>query len=521
MVLLSIALSSQMMYFVAVALATPSPPINAAIIAQDAFSGSFCIDSCCPEKAIPKLIFGSDDRFGEGIVVMQNNSRLACMGEFEATNVRISGTNTTVADLISEVGALEKEIEELKMNNTVQVARVTDIQTNNDRLMAQMNYVLKTIPSPFACLDQYLKLGLSHLVLPHMHSVRAVSFWIFVEPVQGPYRWKYIMDARPGLERGWLAFLSDAGNLTHLTIGSSWQKLIVHSAGTGRSQIFGGINQPLTVPLNSSGLEWVGKWQHMYLEAAVSFEGEITVGARFAWGGSCSRNCSYLCGGNCRETLDASLPAFSLWDRALNDSEIENLAAGKGRISEEVGSGALLASYSASLAVSEPSRMFNNTAVGDATRLFAPGDLVTVWSSSSLDSANYTNIISSLESHPHASELPSCLELLRIAPLMHEVLKAEVASLTATVAMLETQMVRVLHMVTPPPTAPPPLPGLPLQCCTTWCPQGSGAFSAADGCTGCIGSCGTGCTASCSACGGCACTHYGTCNTVTNCDTSC
>ena len=84
MIVLSVALSSQMMlYMIAAPLATPSPPINAAVTAQ----GAFCIDACCPETAIPKLIFGPDDRFGEGIVVMQNNSRLTCMGEFEATDI--------------------------------------------------------------------------------------------------------------------------------------------------------------------------------------------------------------------------------------------------------------------------------------------------------------------------------------------------------------------------------------------------------------------------------------------------
>ena len=92
-----------MIYFVLVALATPSPPIDATMTAQ----GSFCIDACCPETAIPKLVFGPDDRFGEGITVVQNNSRLTCSGEFEATDVRIAGTNTTVADLISRVAVLE------------------------------------------------------------------------------------------------------------------------------------------------------------------------------------------------------------------------------------------------------------------------------------------------------------------------------------------------------------------------------------------------------------------------------
>jgi hypothetical protein len=97
-VVLSVAFSSQMFFFLADVLATPSPPINAEVTPQ----GAFCIDSCCPETAIPKLIFGPDERFGEGIVVMQNNSRLTCMGEFEATDIHITGLNTTVVDLLVE-----------------------------------------------------------------------------------------------------------------------------------------------------------------------------------------------------------------------------------------------------------------------------------------------------------------------------------------------------------------------------------------------------------------------------------
>ena len=102
-------------YFCLAALATPSPPIDATVNSQ----GSFCIDACCPETAIPKLIFGPDDRFGDGITVLQNNSKLTCSGVFEATDVRIAGTSTTVADLIGEVASLrawqDSTIEALQM----------------------------------------------------------------------------------------------------------------------------------------------------------------------------------------------------------------------------------------------------------------------------------------------------------------------------------------------------------------------------------------------------------------------
>ena len=110
-----------MIYFCLVAVATPSPPIDAAVTTQ----GSFCIDACCPETAIPRLVFGPDDRFGEGITVMQNKSRLTCSGEFEATDVRIAGTSTTVADLIGEVAALRSQ---LNGNTRLEHRRVVEEQ---------------------------------------------------------------------------------------------------------------------------------------------------------------------------------------------------------------------------------------------------------------------------------------------------------------------------------------------------------------------------------------------------------
>ena len=37
-----------------------------------------------------------------------------CSGEFHAADVRINGTNTTMAQIIQKVGALESRIRELK-----------------------------------------------------------------------------------------------------------------------------------------------------------------------------------------------------------------------------------------------------------------------------------------------------------------------------------------------------------------------------------------------------------------------
>ena len=59
----------------------------------------------------PSVFYGPLDA-SDSLTLTRNASedKLVCSGEFEAANLRIAGTSTTVADLISKVGSLEEEI---------------------------------------------------------------------------------------------------------------------------------------------------------------------------------------------------------------------------------------------------------------------------------------------------------------------------------------------------------------------------------------------------------------------------
>jgi len=59
----------------------------------------------------PRVIYGQRDA-SDALTLTRNASedKLVCSGEFEATDLRIAGTSTTVADLISRVTTLEEQV---------------------------------------------------------------------------------------------------------------------------------------------------------------------------------------------------------------------------------------------------------------------------------------------------------------------------------------------------------------------------------------------------------------------------
>merc|ERR1711998_409557 len=63
----------------------------------------------------PRLIYGQLDA-SDSLTLTRNASedKLICSGEFEAADLRIAGTSTTVADLIGEVATLRQEMAALK-----------------------------------------------------------------------------------------------------------------------------------------------------------------------------------------------------------------------------------------------------------------------------------------------------------------------------------------------------------------------------------------------------------------------
>ena len=63
----------------------------------------------------PRVIYGQLDA-SDSLTLTRNASedKLVCSGEFEAADLRIAGTSTTVADLIGEVATLRQEMAAVK-----------------------------------------------------------------------------------------------------------------------------------------------------------------------------------------------------------------------------------------------------------------------------------------------------------------------------------------------------------------------------------------------------------------------
>ena len=64
---------------------------------------------------MPSVVYGPLDA-SDSLTLIRNVSedKLVCSGEFEAADVRIAGTSTTVADLIGEVAALRQDMTTVK-----------------------------------------------------------------------------------------------------------------------------------------------------------------------------------------------------------------------------------------------------------------------------------------------------------------------------------------------------------------------------------------------------------------------
>ena len=99
--LLVAARRSQMIYFVVVASVLGQVAPNGAIIELTGQN--------------PRILYGPLDA-SDSLTLTRNASedKLVCSGEFEATDLRIAGTSTTVADLISKVSLLEDNVAALK-----------------------------------------------------------------------------------------------------------------------------------------------------------------------------------------------------------------------------------------------------------------------------------------------------------------------------------------------------------------------------------------------------------------------
>jgi hypothetical protein len=79
----------------------------------------------------PRFIFGQQ---ATQLTLLYNTSeseKLTCTGEFEAKDVRIAGTTTTVSDLMAEMVAMKAEMAQLKTDNATMGEDVSQLKADN------------------------------------------------------------------------------------------------------------------------------------------------------------------------------------------------------------------------------------------------------------------------------------------------------------------------------------------------------------------------------------------------------
>ena len=133
----------------------------------------------------------------------------------------------------------------------------------------------------------------NHVKLPRISNIRAVSFWLNINSVQDAFGWDYILDARPGLSSGWIA-----NKYGRMNIGSNWNVKYYTYENEQASRLW-------AMPVYD-------KWVFVYAQADYAFTEEITLLTRY------SEN----------EDLAAKVASFTLWDVALTQQQIEQLAGG-------------------------------------------------------------------------------------------------------------------------------------------------------------------------------------------------
>ena len=133
----------------------------------------------------------------------------------------------------------------------------------------------------------------NHVKLPRISNIKAVSFWLNINSVQDAFGWDYILDARPGLSSGWIA-----NKYGRMNIGSQWNVQYYTYENEQASRLW-------AMPVYD-------KWVFVYAQADYAFTEEITLLTRY------SEN----------EDLAAKVASFTLWDAALTQQQIEQLAGG-------------------------------------------------------------------------------------------------------------------------------------------------------------------------------------------------
>jgi hypothetical protein len=141
------------------------------------------------------------------------------------------------------------------------------------------------------------------LSINSVSNVRAMGIWMRPMGIQHNYKWKYVLDARPGLNQGWIAYASESPD-----IGSDWDVSKFHVFHNGEHISSGSL--PSYGTFND-------KWIFLYVETKTEI-------ANF--------NDSPLnILGFGQESYSAALESVTIYNRALTSNEIFNI--GKGYVS--------------------------------------------------------------------------------------------------------------------------------------------------------------------------------------------
>jgi len=158
--------------------------------------------------------------------------------------------------------------------------------------------------------------------MPH---VRAVSMWFYPERTQDAYHFDWILNAEGSEQpfRFYLAYRN--GILRHAGVGY----IVKHDYGV-LPPIRQAANPAAGVDFSPTTFLPYGHWYHLYVEPEAELRPE---------------QFHVLAKANAREDLHARFAMVSLWNRALTDGEIDDLASGG--VGPSLIDGSLLASYSA------------------------------------------------------------------------------------------------------------------------------------------------------------------------------
>ena len=155
--------------------------------------------------------------------------------------------------------------------------------------------------------------------VPEVHSLRAVTMWIYTEDTQDTYSWHYFIDARwsgggPRQNRCWGSVGGATGGYAtynpfstrKIFLGNEVHQFVSHDFHSSASHT---PNGPRTTG-STTGFA-TGSWRHLYIAFDNAKTCDINILAHMLW----------------REDLQAKLISYSLWSNTLTAAEVDRCEA--------------------------------------------------------------------------------------------------------------------------------------------------------------------------------------------------